>query len=271
MTTLEHEPTDPEQDLLDPDVVDPEDQDDPELDSVSLFEGDEGGLGLAERRTLVALLRQRFISARTHPRDWQTLVEHERVLRSRLHDLFLELQLDPVREVAWKRQAVSETGQRFPTLLYDAAWSREETIVLVHLRDRYRAATAAGEERVHVDVDDLVEHVRGFRPAHATDLSGDEKRARSAVASVQKAGLLIGAPTDHRFEVSEAVESLLPLERLRELLESLQRTNDPDAGPHAGAGPATGREDDPLFDEADAAPYDAVGGTDADQPEQEQS
>ncbi len=34
---------------------------------VSLFEGDEGELEHAERRALVALLKQRFISARTHP------------------------------------------------------------------------------------------------------------------------------------------------------------------------------------------------------------
>jgi hypothetical protein len=206
------------------------DPDDPEREattSVSLFEGDEGGLEYAERRALVALLKQRFISARTHPKDWRALTENERVIRSRLNDLFLELQIDPVREVAWKRQAVPETGQKFPTLLYDAAWSREETVVLVHLRDRFRAATAAGEERVYVDREDVVEHVAGFRPAHATDVAGDEKRARNAVISVNKAGLLIGSPGDDRFEISEAIESLLPLDLLRELLVNLQQTNQP--------------------------------------------
>jgi hypothetical protein len=229
----------------------PDEHDDPEREattSVSLFEGDEGGLEYAERRALVTLLKQRFISARTHPKDWRALTENERVIRSRLNDLFLELAVDPVREVAWKRQAVPETGQKFPTLLYDAAWSREETLVLVHLRDRYRAATAAGEERVFVDREDVVEYVAGFRPAHATDVSGDEKRARNAVANVNRAGLLIGAPTDHRFEVSEAIESLLPLERLKELLVSLQQTNDPEATP----------ADEGLFDDVavEAGPHD---------------
>ena len=210
------------------------DLDDPEREattSVSLFEGDEGGLEYAERRALVALLKQRFISARTHPKDWRALTENVRVIRSRLNDLFLELQIDPVREVAWKRQAVPETGQKFPTLLYDAAWSREETVVLVHLRDRFRAATAAGEERVYVDREDVVEYVAGFRPAHATDVSCDEKRARNAVSSVNKAGLLIGSPGDDRFEISEAIESLLPLDLLKELLVSLQQTNESTTAP----------------------------------------
>ena len=216
------------------------DPDDPEREattSVSLFEGDEGGLEYAERRALVTLLKQRFISARTHPRDWRVLTENERVIRARLNDLFLELQVDPVREVAWKRQAVSETGQKFPTLLYDAAWSREETIVLVHLRDRFRAAASAGEERVFVDREDLVEYVAGFRPLHATDVSGDEKRSRNAVSNVNRAGLLIGSPTDDRYEISEAIEPLLPLELLKELLESLQQTNEPEAE----------QAEDPLF------------------------
>lgn len=211
--------------------------------SVSLFEGDEGGLEYSQRRKLVALLKQRFISARTHPRDWPVLVEHERVLRSRLNDLFLDLAIDREREVAWKRQAVSETGARFPTLLYDAAWSREETLVLVHLRDRLRAGQAGGDARVFVDREDIVDYVASFRPPHATDEAGDEKRARNAVVSIVKSGLLIGAASDDRYEISGAVEPLLPLELLQELLESLQRVNGAEAPPEP--------EDDDLFEDGE--------------------
>ena len=211
--------------------------------SVSLFEGDEGGLDFAERRLLVTLLKQRFISNRTHPRDWRTLLDSERVVRGRLNDLFLDLAIDRVREVAWKRQAVAEAGQRFPTLLYDASWSREETIVLICLRDRFRSGLAAGDSRVFVDREDLVDYVAGFRPPHATDVAGDEKRARNAVASIVKAGLLIGAATDERFEISEAIEPLLPLELLQELLATLRAAND---GPPEPAD----EEDTALFESA---------------------
>ncbi|MBM9460202.1 DUF4194 domain-containing protein [Nocardioides sp. zg-536] len=234
------DPTDAEQA-----VQDLEDLDHLDERSVSLFEGDEGGLEYAQRHALVALLKQRFISARTHPRDWRVLVENERVLRSRLNDLFLELAIDRGREVAWKRQASSETGGRFPTLLHDTAWSREETLVLVHLRDRLRAGLAGGDARVFIDREDLVKYVASFRPLHATDESGDEKRARNAVLSIVKSGLLIGSPTDERFEISEAVEPLLPLELLRELLEALQRANGNEAPPAA--------PDDELFHDEDQA------------------
>ncbi|WP_243060644.1 DUF4194 domain-containing protein [Nocardioides sp. SR21] len=211
--------------------IDVEFEDEVVDDSVSLFEGDEGGLEYAQRHALVTLLKQRFISARTHPRDWQVLVEHERLLRSRLNELFLELQVDRVREVAWKRQASTETGGRFPTMLYDAAWSREETLVLVHLRDRLRSGLAGGDTRVYIDREDIVGYVASFRPPHATDVAGDEKRARNAVAGIVKAGLLIGTATEERFEISEAVESLIPLELLQELLEALVRANASDVPP----------------------------------------
>lgn len=227
--------------------VDTDEVEDFEADSVSLFEGDEGGLEYAQRQALVSLLKQRFISARTHPRDWQVLVENERVFRSRLNDLFLDLQVDRAREVAWKRQAQAEGGGRFPTLLHDTAWSREETLVLVHLRDRLRAGLAGGDARVYVDRDDLLDYVASYRPDHATDESGDEKRARNAVTSVAKAGLLIATATEDRFEISEAVEPLLPLELLRELLEALRQAN--------GTEPVTATGEDAeadLFDEEEA-------------------
>ena len=80
--------------------------------SVSLFEGDEGGLELAQRQTLVTLLKQRFISARTHPRDWPVLVQHERLLRGRLNDLFLDLMIDKKEHklaVPWDDEIVKAT------------------------------------------------------------------------------------------------------------------------------------------------------------------
>ncbi|NPC44106.1 DUF4194 domain-containing protein [Nocardioides sp. zg-1230] len=220
--------------------------------SFSLFEGDEGGLEYAQRRALVTLLKQRFISARTHPRDWSVLVEHERLIRSRLNDLFLELQVDRAREVAWKRQATSETGSRFPTMLYDAAWSREETLVLVHLRDRLRAGVASGDARVFVDREDIVRYVASFRPSHATDVAGDDKRARNAITSVVKAGLLIATGSEERFEISEAVEPLIPLELLQELLEALVAAN-------AGDVPAGPDEPADLFDDDGGADHPVTG------------
>lgn len=192
---------------------------------LSLWEGDEGGLEVPQRRALVVLLKQRFISAQTHRREWDALVANPRPIRARLNDLFLDLHLDTEREVAFKRQAFPEGGGRYPTLLYDAPWTREETILLVYLRARLRTEQAAGAERVFVDKQDMVDYVAQFRPSHATDEAGDAKRAAKAVETLFKAGLLNGRSTGDRFELSTAIEVILPLPRLQELLTWLREQN----------------------------------------------
>jgi hypothetical protein len=193
--------------------------------SVALFEGDEGTLELPQRRAFVALLKNRFITARSHPKEWRTLLAHQRLIRSRLNDQFMDLHIDLTREVAYKRQAVPEGGGRFPTLLHDTAWSREETILLVYLRSRARSEEAAGASRTLVDRQDMIEHVASLRPEHATDQAADARRTTNAIENLNRAGLLVGASTADQFEVSPAVDVVLPLERLQELLRWLQTQN----------------------------------------------
>lgn len=199
--------------------------DDPDRElssSVALFEGDEGGLEQAQRRALVAIVKHRFITAESHPKEWRALVANPRLIRSRLNDLFLELHLDVDRQVAFKRQATPEGGGRFPTLLHDTAWTREETILLVFLRARSRADEAAGVPKTFVDRIDMLEHITSLRPSHATDQAGDARRGVKAIESLLRAGLLIGASTAERFELSRAVDVVLPLERLTALLDWLE-------------------------------------------------
>lgn len=193
--------------------------------SLSLFEGDEGGLSAEQRRTLVLLLKHRYISAALQPAEWQTLLQSQSLLKSRLNDVFLDLHVDLHYEIAFKRQALAEGGERFPTLLHDVAYSREETILLVLLRQRFRSERANGLEIVLVDRDNLVDNVAHFRPEHATDLSGDARKATAAVDSLAKARVLLKTSDPDRFRISAVIEVLLPVERLLELLEWLRAEN----------------------------------------------
>lgn len=193
--------------------------------TLALFAGDDGGLDLGQRRALVALLKQRFISARTDGPEWRALVENPRPIQARLNDLFLELHLDTEREVAYKRQVTPEGGGRFPTLLHDIAWGREDTLLLVYLRDRFRGEQAAGNDRVYVDREDMLEFIAAHRPEHATDQAGDAKRAGKAIEAVYKSGLLLGPSAGDRFEVPRAIEVLLSMDKLHELLAWIREQN----------------------------------------------
>jgi hypothetical protein len=226
-------------DLSDPAAGDVAEQglDEGESSSLSLFEGDEGGLTLEQRRTLVLLLRHRYISAARRPAEWRTLLESLVPIKSRLNDMFLELHVDRTHQIAFKRQAVPEGEGRFPTLLREHPYTREETIMLVFLRQRFRSERADGVDDVFIDREEILEQVAHFRPAHATDRSGDTRRSENAIDSLRRAGILFKTADEHRFQVSPVIEVLLPLPRLSELLDWLIGENGERA---ADADPADG-------------------------------
>lgn len=198
--------------------------------SFALFEGDSGQLSEPERRAFVAILKNRYVSARSHPAEWRTVVDAEAVLRSRCNDLFLELHVDHDREVAFKRQAHSESTRRpFPTLLFDTAYTREETIVLVYLRMRLRSDVRPGPDQVVVDRTEILDYVAGFRPAGANDRTRDDARVTKALDRLIAARILLRTSDPDRFRVASVLEVLLPLERLTELDRWLADAQEADA------------------------------------------
>jgi len=199
---------------------------DEEESTLALFQGDTGGLSLAQRRALVVLLKNRFISAGQNPTEWRVIRDDPMSIKARLNDMFLDLHLDLHHEVAFKRQAVSDGGGReFPTLLLDTAYTREETILLVFLRHRFQSERASGHEDVTVERDELIAHVASFRPAHATNRSGDEAKANNAIDNLLKAKVLTKTNDPSRLRISPVIAVLLPLERLHELWEWLINEN----------------------------------------------
>jgi hypothetical protein len=203
--------------------------------SLAQWEGDAGTLNPAQRKTLVTLLKNRFITADKSPAEWRVSLESEPLLRSRLNDLFLDLHLDRARGVAFKRQAVSDSGDKFPTLLYDTSWGREETILVIFLRTRFRSERAEGAEDVIVDRDELLERVTQFRPAHATDVAGDTRKTEHAIDALRRAGILHRTSDEQRLKVSPVIEVLLPVEKLQQLLDWFLTHDDPDASSERGA------------------------------------
>jgi hypothetical protein len=187
-----------------------------------LFPGDIGTLPQPVRETLVTLLKRRYISAEHHPTDWRIVLENEPALQSRLNDLFLELVIDREYQVAYKMQATSETGTKFPTLLYIRAYSREETVLVIYLRRRLRASEQAGADAVFVDRQELLDEVATYRPPSATNRVRDEKAAANAVDMLVKDGLLLKTGDDDRYRISPIIEVLMPVEQVKRLADALR-------------------------------------------------
>lgn len=190
-----------------------------------LFPGDTGQLPANVRGLLVTLLKRRYVAAETHPREYQLLLENESALRTRLNDQFLELVVNREYQVAYKEQAVAESGSKFPTLLYDKAYTQEETIALVALRRELRSRQASGDEVAFVDRADLLEEIASYRPADSTDRARDARNAENAVDRLISMDLLLKTQVADRYRIPTVLEVLLPVDKLTELLAWLRDAN----------------------------------------------
>lgn len=236
-------------------------EDKTEQTSLAMFEGDTGALHPEQRRCLHALLKNRYISSDRHPELWAVLLADHDLIKSRLNDLFLELHLDRDYQVAFKRQAVSDTGDRLPTLLREVAHAKEETIVMISLRRRFFAQRQEGDDVVFVDKQALLDEVADQRPEHATHRAMDEKRAIKAIESLGSAGILLRTPDPERFRISPIIEVLLPIEKLRALLTWFMTQNAPagtDDPPNTDhEGPEAAQSELDLLTAIEEAPHDA--------------
>lgn len=186
-------------------------EDDPD----ELFAGDRGVLDHDVRRALVRLLQRRFLQRERHRDDWKTLVDNQQVIESRLNDLYVRLVVDHDRGVAYKKQVRSDELE-VPILLKDEAYTRAETLVLVHLRTIYQRESTAGERAARVDVEDVEQTVLTYFAESDGDVLRRQTHIRNALARLRKEGI-IDEESEGRYRISPLVEIVLSSERLLEL------------------------------------------------------
>lgn len=213
-----------------------------EHDPDHVFAGDRGRLAPEVRRVLVRLLQRRFLLADRHREDWAVLLEHQPVIESRMHDLFVRLIVDPARGVAYKQQVRSEELD-VPILLRDEAYTRAETLVLVYLRTVYQRESVAGEASVRVDVEEIEQTVLTYFTTADGDIARRQKAVRAALARLRQEGI-ITEESEGRYLVSSLVEIVLSADRLRELSDWLrEQTAQAHQGAPEGAAPTSISDD----------------------------
>lgn len=186
-----------------------------EEDPAELFAGDSGTLDADVRTVLVRLLQRRFLLADRNRAQWRVLLENQQVIESRLHDLFVHLVVDHERGVAYKRQ-VRSAELDVPVLLRDEAYSRAETLILVHLRSVFQREQGVGETSTRVDLEEIERTALTYFDPDDTNVASAQREIRSAVTRLAKEGL-IEEESEGRFRVTPLVEIALSNERLVEL------------------------------------------------------
>lgn len=222
-----------------------------------LWPGDEGGLPHLAREVCVVLLRRTHLWSGASKKSallWQAAVDYQDAINARLNAFFLELHLDEHNEIAYKLQVEKCGGQSFPTLLYDAAYNREEVEVLLHLRREHDRAATTGDESAYVDRAALLDMLKMSRPDTVRDHKAADTRAKTAIEKLTKEGFLLADSADpDRLRISPFIETLLSVERVDAFRDALW------AGAATDTPPDGGGEDQMPMDGADFATDPGTG------------
>jgi hypothetical protein len=209
------------------------------------FAGDTGQLPLDTRRVLVQLLLGPAIDATRQRRLWPVLLRDEAVLRSRLHELFLDLVVDAEQQVAFTRQVVADDIDA-PVLLRKSNLTFLETALVLFLRQRLTQSEAQGERAV-VSAEDMQTHLAVFERTANPDQARFGRQVASAIEKAKKLSLvrLLGG-SDQRFEVSPTLKLLFPAEEIQALTRTYRALAEGDAKSQV----TTAIEDDDSEEEA---------------------
>lgn len=189
---------------------------DAERKESAAFLGDTGSLPIDTRRVLVQLLLGPSVDAQRQSKLWPVLLRDETVIRSRMHELFLEVVIDHEQQVAFTRQVTSEELE-VPILLRKASLTFLETTLLLFLRQRLTQADAQGERAV-VSLSDMQEHLGVFERDNNLDHAKFSRQVANAVDKAKKLSLLQRIrSSDERYEVAPTLKLLFSAEEIQQL------------------------------------------------------
>ncbi len=179
---------------------------------VSLWQGDAGELQDSSRRALVQLLRGPYLSAHEMPRLWTALVADEDLIRSRLHDLFLDLELDKVNEFAFTR-SINIPDVDIPRTLRTERMAFIDTAMLLLLRQHLLASPT--QDNVFVDKDELLEALDPYRQTDEPTFKRSVNAAWGRMAN--KYRLIHVSSGSERARISPMVRFLVDADRVDQL------------------------------------------------------
>ena len=189
------------------------------VDGAALFPGDTGVLPMKVRHAFVKLLKGPYIDGGREEKLWTTLLDNQVILRSRLSELFLSLQLDHDRKIAVLRPVDPEvvgSNSRSSILRQQRALSRVETIVLLRLRlllDRH--ITAQTDPTItREEISDLVAN---YTPSGQQDALRDSDVVTRTINKLLARQLLLPTALEDTYTISNALPLALPFENIGDI------------------------------------------------------
>lgn len=186
------------------------------MSDAALFEGDTGRLVEHSRRALLELIRGPYLSSTQNPSVWSALRSDETEIRSRLHDLYLDLVLDADAGFAFVRNVADDEGTGLPRTIRSAPLTFLDTAMLLVLRQLLLAAH--GERRVIVGRDEVFEQLSVYRTVDR-DERDFEKRMNASWLKMRNTLRVVHAAgrdeQEDRVELSPVLRLIVDADQVR--------------------------------------------------------
>lgn len=194
-----------------------------ETDATALWSGDSGVLGEQSRRALLELVKGPYLSGAKSPVLWSALLADEAAIRSRLHELFLELALDRVGEFAFVRN-VDTTELATPRTVRTASLTFLDTAMLLVLRQSLLAGES--ESRVIVGQEEVFEQLRVYRTPDRDEADFDKRLNSSWQTMKNRLRVIHQAGTEDRAEISPVLRLIVDADQVAAIGAEYRRIAD---------------------------------------------
>ena len=175
------------------------------------FDGDTSQLHPEACWTLQELITAPHVREESR-RYWSVLLQHEGILRSRLSELGLILEINREHGYAFTRQA-SDPSAYSRTLLRARTLTLAASALALYLYNQYLMAP---EDPV-VETSDMIDHLLSYKPPDDTDEARFTERTRKAIQSLADLHVIKPIPGTERYLIYGVITSLLSAERLAAL------------------------------------------------------
>ena len=177
-------------------------------DTAPRFDGDTSALPNSVCYARQELIAAPHVSSRS--KNWAVIEAEETLLRSRLSEVKLLLEINRETKHAFTRQ-VSENDPRQRNLLRAQSLSLAGSVLALFLRLKHLSSP---DETAVVERQEMIDHLLTFRPARDTDEAGFVKKADAAINQLETRRLIRRVGTSDRYAVHSVIASLLTPEQV---------------------------------------------------------
>jgi hypothetical protein len=170
-------------------------------------------------------------------KHWAVLIQYEDVLRSRLSELGLVLEINRDHGYAFTQQG-DDPSPHARVLLRARPLSLAASALALYLYGQYLLAP---DDPV-VETADMIEHMLGYKPPADTDEAGFVKKIQAAIRALDEAHIIKPVQGTSRYLIYGVITSLLSADRVEALTARYKAIAAGQITGGDGGGPAAGDE-----------------------------